>query len=459
MTETWRIKRYYDPRVLIGVEDTLTCPYPGLVVCLEGSELNVLRNLLQYAHRRATWVSEYHDSYYLAPSNEEWDQIEALVAGLEEKLVPCSEIVELLEDLVACACATSESQARSTFVSHAAQPVIQSYLDDGAMIRADVYGGETPVNEECCAVAQLAYWTAWEILTEILQPLEDVTFDSLMPLLMVNLAIACGETIIGIPVSIVLAVLWCLFEVWEDGALQNVQNEYLAYKQELVCAMYDGLQTSYADAKAAASDVIGEMSALSPIDALLLRKCLSPWCFHVAQIAWDNQTSWAVAAVEEGYCVVCIETPIGHEFAWEWPPCSNGQFVDGGVCYGGRLCFNGDVTVAHQAIQSDLEVWNHVMLGAKWRSSHGIGNTVGGIYLDRWNPSTEDWTQLAAFSPTNNVGAGELNIANGGLIEVVDQTEPNYRVRVSGASGQHETEPYPLMLEYLHCNLSYVPPP
>lgn len=464
MAEEWRVKRYYQPRVLIGVQDTLECSFPATLLCLEGSELNILRNLVQYAHRRATWVSEYHPSYYLAPSTEEWDQIESLVAGLEEKLMGCAEIVELLESILAAASCACDAGRQTVFVSNASQPVVQEFLDSGTLVTTDSYGEEQPVNEERCAVAQLVYQCGWELLTEVMIPLQNTLFDMLMPQVIAQLALLCGSLEIGIPVGVLLAVLWGITEVWVSGELESVQNAYESYKTELVCAVYDGLATNYRQAEQNALEVIGDMEGVGYVDKVLFHTIFSPWAMHLAQIAYDNETDWAVANVVEGFCTACQEPLYGHWLETDWPPCPDSQnyFLDGGVCwlYGAdnRLCFNGDIPSAHCPFETNLYPFNRVEFYVSYYSKFGSGFTVGGFAVDKWDTETETWVQIANQALTTSQPAGTLNISTSD-VDITEEGEGLYRMRIGGMAGQHDEAPYPLMMNHTKMRLWDIPPP
>lgn len=456
MSDEWRVKRYYKPRVLIGVSDTLENTYPAILLCLDGGELNVLRNLLDYAHRRATWVSEYHDSYYLAPDNDEWDELEAVIAELEDKLMGCNDFLTVLEDILAatqCACERASAEPR---VTPAIEPIVRDYMDDGELIAEDVYGDTQTGGEDRCAVAQLAFALAYEMLTEVLQPIQTSMNDVLLPLVMVELATWIGPGVLAIPTGSLLALLWNLVEAQVQGQLQHVQNEYLAAKEELICAVYEGLATDYRSAENLAVEVIQAMS-LSPIEMILLHCCYCPWVFKLCQQAWDNQTDWAVLNVTPDYCTACWEQPYGNDFEFEWPPCANGYFLDGGVCYQGHLSFNGDVHLATQRIWvENLETYNQITIWADWYSCFGSGFTVAQIVVQKWNTGTQQWDTVDNLDCTNNVAIGELNEKS--EIGYVTKDAGTHRITIAGAPGQHEYDPYPAMFARVRVLFEWVAP-
>jgi len=81
--------REYIPTGLAGSD---TCR----LVILTDDQIEVLSNLVNYAHDRRNWNDETIDSerYYM-PSDDDWDDIEALVDDLEDKLMSDCDFVTL----------------------------------------------------------------------------------------------------------------------------------------------------------------------------------------------------------------------------------------------------------------------------------------------------------------------------------------------------------------------------
>lgn len=92
MSEVELRRAYYEGRILIEAARILDSPFDDSLVCLSGAELELMRNLTAYLHRRSTFVDTYHDGYYVMPDEENWDDVSAVVASLEEKLMGCAEI-------------------------------------------------------------------------------------------------------------------------------------------------------------------------------------------------------------------------------------------------------------------------------------------------------------------------------------------------------------------------------
>ena len=97
------LKYHYD-RILIESSRIITPTLPGCTVVLNGAQVEMLRNCVHYLDRRSTFVSEYGDLTYETPDVDDWDDIRAQVADLEEKLmgdvnVPFGYHEQLFKDL------------------------------------------------------------------------------------------------------------------------------------------------------------------------------------------------------------------------------------------------------------------------------------------------------------------------------------------------------------------------
>jgi hypothetical protein len=168
MGEPWRRKTYYRPRVLIETEHVLTPLFGDSLVCLTGGELYMLRSMCQYLHRRSTFVTQYEQQYYLAPTEEEWDELDAAVAQLEGKLMNCEEYDDLLQAILEaaeCACRRSIPNTGLNYnpsnADEEASFDVSDTIPDGALGAAE---------EEACDVAQLWYQWGYEVITEYILP-------------------------------------------------------------------------------------------------------------------------------------------------------------------------------------------------------------------------------------------------------------------------------------------------
>lgn len=336
MVESWQRKTYYKPRVLIPVDDLFDSDLAdSFLICLTGAELCLLRNMLAYCHRRSTFVVTYGTNDYIAPGNDDWDEIQAIVSELETKLMStCDELLDKMDELIAAQESAAESLdlvATADAVAAVALECICNKMptpntaDGTAQIVAGFLTSDTlqvddpyPLDDgpgedtEACAIAQLCWSFAWETLTEIVQPAQRKAVSVLLPSAMAIIASWIGTPLLGIPVGVILALLWDVIDVFVDGSLQDVANALWEIKEELVCALYKPLAAgeSLQSASSAAAEVINEMSELSAIDKAVLRQLTAPWAISKMGVAWGNETSWATARVSEGYCSACPEDPI-----------------------------------------------------------------------------------------------------------------------------------------------------
>lgn len=310
MSEQWRVKRYYRTRVLIDTDDVITPAYDSILVCLEASELAMLRQVTQYLHRRSTFASEYNDNYYLAPSDEQWDSLQAIVAGLEEKLMSgCDEIVAALDAIATYTACICDNLANPPLAQPgpAYDAVIEEYLGDGTLSIEDDNGSTTPADAERCALAQLTYAFMFEFMDETVIPTEKVLVDIILPLAVGAVTSAIGSPLLGVPVAAITATLIALGDLAADNELANLRNALFANKEELVCAMYNGMELSYQQAHNEAAAVVNDMESLGATDKIIVRALLAPWAMAQCKRVYDDATSWATSNVTAGYCDACSE--------------------------------------------------------------------------------------------------------------------------------------------------------
>jgi len=307
MAEAWRRKTYYKPRVLIDVERVLDPQYDDALLCITGAQLELLRNLAQYLHRRSTFVSENHEGYYLVADNDDWDDIQAIVADLEETLMGCAEFTALFEDMLEqleCIC---DRLTDLDWDGPALPPLVDGYLDDGTLVDVDDNGDTVPADAERCALAQIVYWQAWQVVVNLIGPLEEMTLDLLLPILVGLLGSLAGGPVLGIPAALAIILVRGLIEAKHAGVLPDVLSEWEDAEEDVICALYRGLDTGYRDAETEAVKVIADLTVTLPSSKVFLHCMVSPWAIMVAKEAYDNASDFAVESVEAGYCDDCDE--------------------------------------------------------------------------------------------------------------------------------------------------------
>jgi hypothetical protein len=89
---------YVANRVLLSVQDVIDNEWRGVGCYLTGAQASIVVNLLAYAHRRNTFVDTYYTDYYTTPDDDDWDEIQSIVADLEDKLMPSNNVLLGIEE-------------------------------------------------------------------------------------------------------------------------------------------------------------------------------------------------------------------------------------------------------------------------------------------------------------------------------------------------------------------------
>lgn len=449
MGETWRKKTYYKPRVLISTERILDPQYEDGLLCITGAQLEMLRNLTQYLKRRSTFAEDYHTEYYLSPSTEDWDSIQAIVANLEETLMGCEELMQVFTDmLTAMQCVCDRTNAVPG-LTPGTGPIVDVYVEDGSMVPGDVHAGDTVLEGVRCAVAQLVFWQSWGWLTEWIQPGQEVAAEVLMPAAMAAIALMVGAPLLAVPAAAIWWLCWRLAEVWVDGSLQDVQNELWANQEELICAVWAGLAVDARAAQTAAHAVIDNISGLSPIDIIVFKTMYDPWAIALAARAHDNGTDWALANVTPGACDDCdwwwVRT-------WTFPPCPGDLDGDMPCSEYGRPSFNAvPIAVSSEWVLPDILSNVDIHIEVEYKSCFNYGFTCGFIAV-QYEDAEEDWHTLSNISCTTLEDAGTENYNESwGYDAVVPRNV--LALDIHGMAGQGEEDPWPFMIRWIRVTI------
>ena len=87
MSEVERRRAYNAQRVLISSVAVLNPTFDDGDLYFTGPQIEIMRNLVQYANRPENYAAEWELGYYLIPDNDDWDDIQAIVADMEETLM------------------------------------------------------------------------------------------------------------------------------------------------------------------------------------------------------------------------------------------------------------------------------------------------------------------------------------------------------------------------------------
>lgn len=337
MAEEWRRKGYYRTRVLIPIADCLESPYGDCLVCLTAGEVNLVRNLLEYAERRSTFVDEYHETYYLAPDNDDWDALQEMKAHLEGSMMDCEQFTSDLQEILDWV-RLSQTLPGGTFSEDelAAFPYNDVVVDDEL----------TPAEEDACDIAQLWYEWGYQVITETVLPATRWGFDYLIPAVTAFIATAIAGPAAGAGVWVIAEFIQEIMEIGYRGAETNLVNWMDTNKEDIVCQLYGGLLlTGNASSiwAIAYNAIIDPAEDISAGDKLMLSLFMGTWAGGNANRAFDAETEWATSNVEEGYCDECPPLDATVHF-WEFPPCPNGWDLSPpftGRCDDGNLLFTG----------------------------------------------------------------------------------------------------------------------
>lgn len=449
MVESWRRKTYYRHRVLISTERVLDPQSEDALLCITGAQLEMLRNLTQYLKRRSTFSQSETEAGYLAPDSDDWDDIQAIVADLEEKLMGCEELFQLFEDMLTQLQCICDKESLPSADLGSIDNIIEIGIEDGDLIENDPYGVNTEVEARRCAVAQLTYWQAWGWLTEVIQPGQENVSDVVFTIFLLVIKGMVGAGPLAIPAGFLLALVAILVAVWVDGSLEDVKNSVWANREELTCAVYQGLSYDYTMAETRAGQVIDDIGGLSPIDIQVLKKMFSPWAMKLASQAYTAGTDWAVAQVNAGDCDDCDWV---YEVIYTFPPCP-GDWDGGFPCWTGRwpgLNANEAGTTDDFELPSILANVD-IEIETRFMSRFNSGFTVGYTPV-QYQDVGLDWHNLGNNTCTTTKLAGAINTQT---YTTEDVTVPRnvLRVDMEGQPGQTETDPWPFMPTYIRIKI------
>lgn len=80
-------------RILVDAKAFLNPEFSDAVLYFTGGQIELMRNLVDYANRRTTFVSDYYIGYYLSPDDTDWNLIQQRVADLEETLMGNNNVI------------------------------------------------------------------------------------------------------------------------------------------------------------------------------------------------------------------------------------------------------------------------------------------------------------------------------------------------------------------------------
>jgi len=90
-------RRYVASRVLMDANRILESTGSYAVV-VSGAQGEILRNVVEYATRRDSYVDSYYGTYYTMPDDTDWNAIDEIASDLEYRLMPSDNTIFGLSD-------------------------------------------------------------------------------------------------------------------------------------------------------------------------------------------------------------------------------------------------------------------------------------------------------------------------------------------------------------------------
>ncbi|GAG57511.1 unnamed protein product, partial [marine sediment metagenome] len=173
------------------------------------------------------------------------------------------------------------------------------------------------------------------------------------------------STVIGAPVSVVLQIVITLVAIGTNFVYGDVVDWLVDNKESLVCSLYsaDTAQNGYGAIQAVIADEWTAGPGIQVVQALFNREVVSA----IYDGTLRDDALW-IGDYTEDYCVPCGSYPTGYTWTWTWPPCPRDEFIDGGVCWTGMLCFNGNVDHANQKVNVNLATVNRIDFTVLYKS-------------------------------------------------------------------------------------------
>lgn len=134
MSEAERRTGYSPERVLIVAERILDPQFRALGITLDGAQVELLRNMMQYLNRKSTFVDEYADCYYLRVTDGDFDVISDIVASLEVKLMSDDNVMWGYNERLAWLVPDISDDAGTFYVSIGPVPSDEVWVIENAMV-------------------------------------------------------------------------------------------------------------------------------------------------------------------------------------------------------------------------------------------------------------------------------------------------------------------------------------
>lgn len=308
--------QHYSPRVLLLKADVDLLPgTSGALVALSWKSLYIVRNLMQYAYRRANWVGEMLPTgdYY---SIDDDDPIWNVVTETDWRLSDVLRLEDLTNAIQALQCVCTGLYQLIDTVATAGQ---QSVVADGETVvvpPAESLPGPGH-DQERCALATAFYQMFYELIIEVALPATGSAFVVIIPALASLIA-----TMVSGPLALPVATATAMIGAWIGAAIEasaeDLQNWLLQNREEAICDIYFALEHGTA-AGAAALDAYIQANMSQPITAIVLRAAACTWVCNCARAAQIEESDWYLAVASSADCSECEEEPPeGCQHHWDF---------------------------------------------------------------------------------------------------------------------------------------------
>jgi len=286
------------------------------LLVVTGDQIEILSNLLNYAHRKINWCDEVVDAaHYYLPDDADWDDIEAVVDDLECRLMSeckLTELVTALECICAASTVLSQNQQQTGFGGTLPEEITQYLPYAPVPVPTD-----PQVDEDACALAQLTWQAMYEQITEVILPYVRTGFEGALAAIVALIAVATGGISLIVAEIIVGTGFLVLIEGAYSSAEKNITNWLFSAKDEIICAAYFGWLTGGQQGAAdAVEQFIADATEISLLDKEAAKIALA-LALPTARIAWAAQSQWALDNVTPGACDECEEPTTCLDFCEE----------------------------------------------------------------------------------------------------------------------------------------------
>lgn len=393
MAEYWRYKSYYSKRVLISTERIITPQFDDIIVCLTGAQLEMLRNLTQYLHRRTTFAEEETTQNYLTPTNDDWDSIQSVVSDLEDKLMGCDmdTLVAAIEALTTCVCSI-----QTTVTDGTPLPVTTTGTELAPTLgeETSIHGVGVPIGtDDMCGLANVIVGFTFEFITETLLPFANAALDATAAAVAATTLFSVLSGGLGIGVALVTALFHGLVQYLADQSTSNIINWMFGNAQELVCVLFEGFKFGgFNTAMLSMTDYIDD-SGLPLGDRMMLKLTLTSTWFYRAMEYQVDQGDLTYNEFINYACSGCVDNPF--EYFWSGAGCPAGSLT-------GSRCQDGYpvVDVTHDAeTEAPFVVFSPGDTTARvyWSASPNAG--IGGTFrISMWRTSPNITIETYEFS-------------------------------------------------------------